>query len=335
MNFLSINIEYGNEFDQLCRICAEKSSNMTSLFHIERETSTLTEMLAICTHNKINQMENNRPSNICFQCRKNLNIAFDFYNLVNKSEKKFQQIISMHVEPSEAKYSNAIDLIKQENELIVEDIYSEELPKQQITLKSIDKILFDGSCSEFNSFLEENTHSTEKNMITKTEAEKHHTESKDTKRSFECFLCREKFDGFRITQYHIKRVHDDATPHICSICTMRFSEQMFELHLCGGKNVKCEYCSIVFQSTIKLLRHLNENHKQNQALHKCTRCNKRFPMAFLLQQHSVIHKFQKLLFPCDKCDKKFTQRGRLRVHLNQTHSTMEKRRKLNLLHFIL
>lgn len=108
---------------------------MISLFDIVRGTLTSADMLALCTHNKINQNDNNnnRPSNICLQCKSSLNTAFDFYNLMNESEFKFQRIASMQTEISDSTmHSQSIRCIKQESELNTDDIHIEKSSESKL-----------------------------------------------------------------------------------------------------------------------------------------------------------------------------------------------------------
>lgn len=306
----------GDTFHNLCRVCATKSAKTISLFGIRKKGLILADMLGICTQTNIRQTDI-RPSYICNRCLSNLEIAFDFYNLVKSSENKFEimlttQQVEQKVEPIEFCTLNDDCLLIQKH-LKVE--FSEEnaeiLPNQQQTVNkkpTIDKPVINHS--NINAIDEMDSY--EQDMY-----------NRKMNRLFECFLCKEKLKSFKDTRVHLKR-HNEATPFKCKICTMNFSAAQFEQHLCKGQSVQCDYCFESFETTKSILTHL-ESHKDYHNLHKCTDCSKLFPMMYLLECHQHQHKLVEKKHICHICNRGFRVNFLLTKHL-ATHSDERRKR---------
>ena len=112
----------------------------------------------------------------------------------------------------------------------------------------------------------------------------------------------------------------------------------------GKKNLSCQYCGKIFQSTWNHKRHegthtgfkpficgicgkafsQNKNMKAHERIHTneqpfaCEKCDKRFNELRNLRDHMWVHTGEKL-FSCETCQKKFSQRRGLMAHIDSVH----------------
>lgn len=302
--------------NDLCRVCGKYSIKMMSLFGIRKKGLTLADMLAICTQSNV-QRTDRLPSNICNQCLANLEIAFDFHKLVKANEERFRQILSIR-EP-------AIEIPSIE--------YSAPPPKYNYTnnenclkLEPVEEPELFISCNVSVSEPHQKRKTTNgMETMTPDTIRAHQQEMRERRkrRLFECFMCKAKLKSFIDMRRHLKN-HNEATPFKCKICSMRFSAEHLEQHLCKGQSVQCDYCAESLRTTKSLLEHL-ECHTEYHKLHKCQDCSKIFPMVYLLdchraQQHRIIEQ----PFICRICMRSFRLANTLTKHL-ATHS--DERRK--------
>lgn len=304
--------------NHLCRVCAEPSTSMTSLFNIHNKGLMLADMFAICTQNQIQQTDR-YPSNICKQCSENLKIAFDFHTQVKASENRFRHLLTqLDAEIDETKSieynipnsdTNTIHCMKIEAMKVLphnlpNETKNPKLPKQQQKLAH-------GILSEIKAPAELSAY--EQGLYVRRIRRR-------MLRQFECFMCKTKFTSFTDMRNHLKQ-HNDGTPYKCSICLMFFSGPQYEQHLCKGECVQCDYCSESFQTTKTLLEHLN-CHKEQYTFHKCEFCPKLFNMKFLLECHQLAMHRTRIEEPykCYICRRGFRLSNSLRKHLI-THTT--------------
>lgn len=295
---------YNEAMPELCRVCAKKSTKLFSLFGIRKKGLILAEMLAICSQSNIRQTDC-LPSNICNQCLSNLEIAFDFYNLVKSSEEHFQQLLT-HRPESQGQPNQLCPL--SEEQAIIQKHLKVELSEEN------DELLLEQTRRTKSA--------TSTEILYRMHLDQQDRHSRRMNRLFECFMCKAKLKSYKDTRAHLKQ-HKQATPYKCKICSMHFSAAQFEIHLCRGQSVQCAYCSESFQTTNSLLNHL-QSHKEQHNLHKCTDCSKLFPMLYLLECHQTQHKQVQKPYVCHICDRGFRVNFLLTKHLT-THS--DERRK--------
>lgn len=300
------------DFVNLCRVCGKQSNKMISLFGIRKKGLMLAEMLSICTQSRVKQTDR-FPSNICNQCLSNLEVAFDFYNLVKTSEDRFQKIIS--IEDSKRKV-HSIDLCatpEDANEYVKAELNDE--PQENSHHLILDEDHEQKPAAKIVAL---------KVPPDEIQAYQRLLHDKKMHRLFECFMCKAKLKTFKDMRSHLKR-HNEATPFKCKICQMLFSAQQYEQHLCKGQSVQCSYCPETFQTTKSLLDHL-QGHEEQHNLHKCPDCSKLFPMMFLLDCHRAQHGQIERPYVCHICNRGFRVKFLLTKHLS-THSN--ERRKFN------
>lgn len=107
----------------------------------------------------------------------------------------------------------------------------------------------------------------------------------------------------------------------CEVCELRLTPAELKSHLCGKlRSIRCDYCSVEFTMTSKLVDHLIESHETNLKFYHCEKCPKYFSMAALVEFHmgSHAHDVPKP-FVCDICSKDFAKLKNLKQH-SETHS---------------
>lgn len=309
METMSKSSEIRTQFHDVCRVCANNSTKTISLFGIRKKGLTLAEMLSICTQTKVRQTDF-RPSNICSPCLSNLEIAFDFYNLVKSSENRFQQMLPIY--NTEVGKSQPIEL--DDDCAMVQKHLKVELREDK------PEIRLNQAQSDQKSIVPRKQRSMPNVEPCELEVDLMHQQEMNRRkmnRLFECFLCKAKLKSYKDTRAHLKR-HNEATPFKCKICAMNFSATQFERHLCKGQSVQCVYCIESFETTVSLMEHL-ECHKEQHKLHKCADCSKLFPMVFLLECHQVQHRQIERSYVCHICNRGFRVNFLLTKHLS-THS---------------
>lgn len=299
-----------HNFNDLCRVCGKNSKKMISLFGIRKKGLTLADMLSICTQSSVHQTDR-LPANVCNQCLANLEIAFDFHKQVKASEKQFQQILSLDepiIEIPSSEYNAPLEIDSGINEKCEPKLELVEEPGIFITC-------------DVASVLNREPSSVVNNVATVTpELRAHRQEMRERRmhRLFECFMCKAKLKSFVDMRQHLKQ-HNEATPFSCKVCSMHFSAEQYERHLCHGESVQCDYCTESFRTTTSLLEHL-ESHTGHHKLFKCQDCSKIFPMVFLLDCHRARqHRVIERPYTCRICMRTFRLANSLTKH-RATHS---------------
>lgn len=309
------------KFKNFCRVCAKESRNMINLFCIRKKGLRLADMLAICIQSEIIENDS-RPSNICMKCIQSLESAFDFYNLAKASENRYIEMCAEFGSSVKSPSSSTSETLNVE---ILDTDLVEGLLKIEPAEENIDNDThFDEVIIEETTSLQLNKNHSNRIAATKKSETKHAMNPKDIEsrkrnRLFECFLCKEKIKTYKETRAHLTK-HDLATPHKCRVCSMRFSRKYFNLHLCQGQVIQCEYCTSMFDNTMKLLEHLECHEDKNlYKWYKCTDCSKMFAMSFLLEAHKRQHNDMEKPHVCNVCNRGFRANFLLNKHM-QTHS---------------
>lgn len=135
------------------------------------------------------------------------------------------------------------------------------------------------------------------------------------------------------TRFNHLNKHLQSTPRTekCSLCHAgKLTMEELHAHLCTTFNnnecanteMHCDYCTKSFQTTIKLLDHLEAFH-DDKTFEDCDRCDSKYPMLKLLEIHRSTHREEEPQFPCDQCDDKFYLLPRLNQHRSTKHAEPE------------
>lgn len=132
---------------------------------------------------------------------------------------------------------------------------------------------------------------------------------------------------------------------ICELCQKRLPNDELDTHFCinnGQTSIQCDYCSLMFVSTSKLLEHLKVFHDDKTFL-ECNECNAKFEMDALLEVHKTIHQSGLGVddlrhwkkddepsdgYQCGSCGQIFRTARILRSHKKRHHWNVEQKEKL-------
>lgn len=280
-------MDYSVNFSELCRVCAGKGSDLTSIFHEKHKEKTIADVLSILLQHNVHENDG-KPSNICSMCIPKLLNSFDLLTMVKDSERYFQQII-------------------------LSRINSQQSPFAQCAEPLVNLATIDFSVPEEDPLAgDENKHK-EMGMSTST-----------IKKENDHQNIRDEVNVNQLSSMANERVEKSETRFECDICG-RFYQLVdgLNLHLCQGQLITCEYCAEVCQSTKAILQHLNSVHKDDLFFYKCRRCKETFKMEVLRTWHGTKH--DRSQFACDICGKQFKRKRSWIAHTRLVHS--DERRK--------
>lgn len=134
--------------------------------------------------------------------------------------------------------------------------------------------------------------------------------------SFECYICKTKFDRFYNARKHIQ-LHVQARNEKCDVCNERCTRKEFNSHMCvsSEKTIQCEYCPKSFGAIVKLIGHIETEHEAEKIQHRCEKCKRFFGMMRLRDLHVMQHKEEEKLYDCKICGKFFSSADKLSTHL--------------------
>lgn len=142
------------------------------------------------------------------------------------------------------------------------------------------------------------------------------------KRQYECYICKIKLNGWMDTKKHVKR-HIQARNKKCHVCDEMCTEKELTWHICGAeKSIQCEYCCKSFGKIVKLVRHIEAEHKAEKILHRCGKCYRFFELERLrdlheTHAHAIQFKDKEKLHVCKICAKAFPNIEALIRHANR------------------
>ena len=133
---------------------------------------------------------------------------------------------------------------------------------------------------------------------------------------FLCNYCGNSYRNAESRVLHIKTVHVDQKPYICTICDKSFSLQRYltqheNFHYSKDK-FKCSLCEKTFSSNKVLKRHMRTH--TGEKPYKCEFCGKTFAGASNLSEHRTLHT-GRMPYECQKCKTKFRLWTTLNKHL--------------------
>lgn len=335
------------EFTQYCRTCASETKQLRSIYEEIEHGKTIAEAINMCTQVSLHENEM-KPKQICLECLKRLESAYQFYNMVKKSEDRFDEWILIHsvrnlvtetVEESNGKYHPldnhevfGIELRAPEtlpfelernktlsssteelSHLKTEDIFVEE-PN---ILLSCDESEQSNNYDSFDEMpLKQRQHKQRKPHVRKKITNLPKPNQMKSNAEFECYRCKLAVSSMHKLKVHMKE-HDASAK--CRVCMGIFTKCEYMQHLCNGSTIDCEYCSKPFNTTASLIKHINRNHKDHKN-YKCKKCAKAFHMKVLLELHKPTHNLEEKRFVCDICNSRFRTRYLIKEHIEINHT---------------
>ena len=140
-----------------------------------------------------------------------------------------------------------------------------------------------------------------------------------------CAICIQTFRGKLLFERHQLEFHTKETNiYKCNDCTSRYSKNHYltkhkkDVHGTRAVKSKCDHCEKIFESKLKLERHIYNSHKQNRF--HCDMCDESFSVQNKLKRHRGRKHLKSRDFPCKECPKKFFSVIDVRTHVVQVHS---------------
>lgn len=135
-------------------------------------------------------------------------------------------------------------------------------------------------------------------------------------RPHKCTTCNKSYLTASHLKHHVRAVHVEAKPFLCSVCHKTFPyENSLRLHKMlhtGERPFTCSFCGKSFVSRSALRAH-EESHADNAA-YACDVCRKSYKTASLLRAHRRRHTSDGERFMCDVCGQRFMYRSNLETH---------------------
>lgn len=322
------------EFSEYCRVCVEKSHELKSLQEEMENGITISEVVKMCTQFSL-QEDESKPKQICQNCITMLNTAYEFYNLVKSSQRKFENLFSSQSLTNNIKNENFSEQSPNNLEVFdnnltdtkdftcsVNDLCQIDIETENIFVEESNVTLLCDESEESHSIKVETVNDKGKrNQLQKTV--KKPKIVKIRRRSinnvignFECYKCKLGFPSLLKVQMHLEE-HDTMTK--CRICMKTVNRCEYVQHLCIGKEIDCQYCTKSFTTTITLIKHINKNHKKHKN-YKCYNCARAFHTKLLLEIHKPSHDAEELRFICDICGNRFRTRYQIKEHMDISHT---------------
>lgn len=335
-----------SRFTDSCRMCAVKTKNLRNLYQLDEDGKTLAQKIKECLSLSFYEFEL-RPKCICTKCVSKLHTVYEFYQLIKSSDEIFKKIVATEfITKPEA--TTAEDEFKNLKPLILMSTHVDTKVIQPIkinvpnTTKHEDKSNLKRLNDEPHVFVNENPdlerlwrqklgiQSTERSRkgyrkpaIVKRRRRLNYFKDKLQAAEFQCFDCKLTFPSMGKLGTHMRELHDTTIE--CRICMKNFTRHEYTQHLCGGGiEMQCQYCIKKFNSTVMLVKHINQQHKDHHN-YKCYDCARAFPTKALLEIHKPTHDTEEKRFVCDICDERFRTRYQIKKHIETTHTTPCKR----------
>lgn len=126
-------------------------------------------------------------------------------------------------------------------------------------------------------------------------------------------------------QRHIRVEHQDVR-HVCHVCAKEYRTWgSFQEHLrCHGAidkmSIKCDLCPSIFQSTLRLRRHMARHQKSTTEL-QCPHCPKKKPNLYLLKEH-IAGRHNYKGHTCRLCEREFRTPAEVQVGIFDSQSNI-------------
>ena len=165
-------------------------------------------------------------------------------------------------------------------------------------------------------------HVCKKSNPTKQALSIHMTTHSDQKPNLPCPECGKLFSAKHLLRHHILYVHEFATTR-CDICQTMIKTNYLKVHTKShteqdNPTVKCEYCSCDFRMKhIKI--HMKTHTRQDL---KCEFCSKIFQQDSYLKKHvQTIHTkiIKNTVFQCNICNQTCQNNSKLQKHMTEVH----------------
>ncbi|KAK6635186.1 hypothetical protein RUM44_000437 [Polyplax serrata] len=302
----------------LCRVCAEKSCKLISIF----EDDLLPTKIGKCLPIQVKK-EDDLPLNVCESCFRKLDEAYLLYETAQKSNDRLKTLWNILIKETSERYpdvgtvpdtSQFTDALKG----LVRDVPDGNEGK--IILNDTNII----DARECESGMDrkdiESAEVVSKNTVP-LESAVNSKKPKQSNKTYQCRFCTHQLTTLSSLSIH-ESTHSQVKPFLCDTCGKSFKHaNNLRCHARTHLNVKkkhiCRICSKGFLSNFFLQEHMNSH--TGSTPYKCGQCGKEFREKVHLRQHKWTHSNEK--FICPICGNSFSRKGNMNEHIKKFHQS--------------
>ncbi|XP_044733697.1 zinc finger protein 782-like [Chrysoperla carnea] len=316
-----------------CRLCAELQPDyhLLKITDVKAVNMNLANKILHCYNVKITA-DDILPRHVCLNCCDKVINAFEFHELVHKSQEFLAKQINvdvniMYVEVKHEKVDSDVCTKKDFHLNNDNEKYEDDF---SINTKTENESDTTDNLEDGNTFLEskssledsQNSLSPKQDYVSDGDDKCEVQETKKVKcrEKWKCIECNIFLPTHKQYCNHYLHVHKKEADYPCPECTKKYDKyESFLEHRRmqhSGRKLICKICNKICYSSLK--RHM-ETHSSLTPF-SCTECNKSFKSKECLQRHRNVHlpegikKKNTKVYSCELCPRTFAKKANLNYH---------------------